>query len=110
MNVIHTILQKLNIEKDMLYLFNKTDKVQTRKTLEKKVANYQPHVLICANNNGDLQPLHSKRFSTDGTQKTHNPDITFFFITVSAPHTGFIISNEATSGPALPAVLGANGK
>ena len=36
MNVIHTILQKLNIEKDMLYLFNKTDKVQTRKTLEKK--------------------------------------------------------------------------
>ena len=55
--VVLAILQELKIEKDMLYVFNKIDKVQTSETLEEKVANYQPHVLICANNNDGLQPL-----------------------------------------------------
>lgn len=55
--VVHSILSDLNIDKPMLYVFNKVDKVELTPSLEKTVDKYQPHVLVSALNKEGLDQL-----------------------------------------------------
>lgn len=57
--VVNHILQDLNIEKEILYVFNKADKL-TEHELENQagaLSKYQPHVLVSATSRESLQPL-----------------------------------------------------
>ncbi|BDC34294.1 hypothetical protein Noda2021_02520 [Candidatus Dependentiae bacterium Noda2021] len=51
------ILKELEIDKPMLYTFNKIDKVDSSIDLESKVTKYTPHVLVNAHNKEGLEPL-----------------------------------------------------
>ncbi len=55
--VVHAILQDLGIHKEMLYVFNKIDKIDDKEALRPMLINYQPHVVICAQSKEELQPL-----------------------------------------------------
>ncbi len=55
--VVHSILDDLNIDKPMLYVFNKIDKIEMSQSLENTVEKYQPHVLVNSLNKDGLQPL-----------------------------------------------------
>lgn len=57
--VVNQILQELEVEKDMLYVFNKADKLSPLEleNLTGVLSNYQPHVLISATNRELAQPL-----------------------------------------------------
>lgn len=55
--VVKEILVELNIDKPMLYVFNKVDKVADRDHLETIVRNYQPHVMISAMTPDGIAPL-----------------------------------------------------
>lgn len=54
---VHEILDDLEVDKRMLYLFNKTDKVDNLDTLLPLLEQYQPHVLISARSKEGLDPL-----------------------------------------------------
>lgn len=56
-NVVMGILQELKIDKPMLYIFNKADKVSDIKLLEFMLNKYQPHVIISATSEHEMQPL-----------------------------------------------------
>jgi GTP-binding protein HflX len=51
------ILKELDVNKPMLYVFNKTDKVSSIEQLSTKISKYQPHVLVNAVEKENLQPL-----------------------------------------------------
>ncbi len=55
--VVLAILREINVDKPMLYVFNKADKVVDSAQLEQSIAAYQPHVIISANSKEGLQPL-----------------------------------------------------
>ncbi len=60
--VVHSILDELNVDKDMLYIFNKSDKLQDfeeidLKELEIDIQKYNPHVLINTQSKQALSPL-----------------------------------------------------
>ena len=55
--VVQEILLDLGIEKKMLYVFNKIDKVDDLAEFEIQAQEYQPHVLISAKSKAGLQPL-----------------------------------------------------
>jgi GTP-binding protein HflX len=56
--VVYDILEELNIAgKDMLYVFNKIDKVDDVDALSGSLQYYQPHVLIHTQSKEGLQPL-----------------------------------------------------
>jgi len=55
--VVHEILEELNVDKKMLYVFNKIDKVENISALSKQLARYQPRVLISAQSKEGLEPL-----------------------------------------------------
>lgn len=55
--IVHKILAELEIDKPMLYVFNKIDKVDPLILASYPVERYTPHVLICATNKQGLQPL-----------------------------------------------------
>ncbi len=55
--VVHQILHDLNIDKEMLYVFNKIDKVDDERHLMSQINRYQPHVLISAKSKDNLKPL-----------------------------------------------------
>ncbi len=55
--VVQEILLDLGIEKKMLYVFNKIDKVDDLQELAIQAQEYQPHVFISAKNKKELQPL-----------------------------------------------------
>lgn len=56
-NVVHNILHDLDIDKKILYVFNKIDKIQNLETLQAQLEQYQPHVLTHACNKEGLQAL-----------------------------------------------------
>jgi len=56
-SVVHQILNELEIDKPMLYVFNKTDKVENLGILEEHIRKYQPHVLVSATQPNKLQNL-----------------------------------------------------
>ena len=55
--VVMTILDELEIDKPMLYVFNKTDKATHFDSLKDSLLPYQPHVVISANSKQGIQPL-----------------------------------------------------
>ncbi|OGB83437.1 GTPase HflX [candidate division TM6 bacterium RIFCSPHIGHO2_12_FULL_32_22] len=52
--VVHELLEELDLQRDMIYVFNKADKVVE---IPKEVENYQPHVIISALDKETIQPL-----------------------------------------------------
>ena len=55
--VVHEILEELEINKEMLYIFNKIDKVRDIESIKPNIEKYQPHVLICANSKDGVKEL-----------------------------------------------------
>ena len=55
--VVMIILKELDVDKQMLYVFNKADKVHDQEALAKTVAHYQPHVIISSHSKEGLKPL-----------------------------------------------------
>lgn len=54
---MHEILDELEIDKDMLYVFNKADKVENLRSLTLAMAKYQPHVITSATKKNGLVEL-----------------------------------------------------
>ncbi len=57
--VVRKILSDLKIEKDMLYVFNKIDKVTDLSTITPFLFRYEPHVLVSATSKEGLEPLRN---------------------------------------------------
>ena len=55
--VVHDILENLNVQKDMLYVFNKVDKVPEIETMMHTIERYEPHVLVSSLSKKTMQPL-----------------------------------------------------
>lgn len=55
--VVNKILADLKLNKEMLYIFNKQDKVANLAELEPKLAQYTPHVIISAQSKQGIEPL-----------------------------------------------------
>lgn len=58
-SVVLEILHELNIDKPMLYVFNKADRVPDRDALKTQLAAYQPHVIVSALSKEGLEPLYA---------------------------------------------------
>lgn len=56
-DVVQFILHDLDIDKDVLYVFNKSDKVELTPELLELMQKYQPHVTVCALHKEDLKPI-----------------------------------------------------
>lgn len=52
--VVHELLEELEVAKDMIYVFNKADKI---KTIPQEVENYKPHVIVSALEKESIMPL-----------------------------------------------------
>ncbi len=57
LKVVHDILEELQVEKDILYIFNKADQVDDLSDILFKIECYQPNVIINALSKKGLQPL-----------------------------------------------------
>lgn len=55
--VVNEILADLDVNKEMVYVFNKMDKVANQEEIEHLVNKYQPHVIISANTVDGLNKL-----------------------------------------------------
>ena len=55
--VVHEILEELEVEKEMLYVFNKSDKVSDLDAILPELEKYQPHVIVSATSKEGLNPL-----------------------------------------------------
>ncbi|MBA3954030.1 GTPase HflX [Candidatus Dependentiae bacterium] len=55
--VVHQILEELEVDRPMLYVFNKADKIQLTDIQERALKQYQPHILVSAVTPGGLEPL-----------------------------------------------------
>ena len=55
--IVHEILEELNVEKEMLYVFNKADKAENIGLIRHELDRYQPHVIISANSKKGIKPL-----------------------------------------------------
>lgn len=55
--VVHDILEELDVHKEMLYVFNKVDKVSNIEELYGKLFHYQPHVIISSKSKESIKPL-----------------------------------------------------
>lgn len=55
--VVKEVLKELEVDKPILYVFNKIDKVASIESLEPLIARYQPHVLVSATSANGLQPV-----------------------------------------------------
>ena len=55
--VVHEILDELNVDTQMLYVFNKMDKVEDIEAVENKLNKFKPHVLISAKSKKGIEPL-----------------------------------------------------
>jgi len=55
--VVYDVLSELNIDKPVVFVFNKIDKVANRDIFENAIQKYQPHVLISANSASGIKPL-----------------------------------------------------
>lgn len=57
LEMVHIILKELGVDKPMLYVFNKADKVDDLASLRAHIDSLNPHVLISANSKKGIQPL-----------------------------------------------------
>jgi GTPase len=55
--VVNTIMHELGVDKPVLYVFNKSDKLDSPKEYENEITAYTPHVLISAKSKAGLKPL-----------------------------------------------------
>lgn len=55
--VVNEVLKELEVEKPILYVFNKIDLIPDISTIEFNTAQYQPHVLVSTKVKDGLQPL-----------------------------------------------------
>lgn len=55
--VVHEILDDLEVDSPMVYVFNKVDKVEDLEEMQFKLDKYQPNVLISATSKEAIQPL-----------------------------------------------------
>lgn len=55
--VVNEILKELGVEKPMLYLFNKSDKIEITQEILETVEKYQPHVIVNSIKPDGLEPL-----------------------------------------------------
>lgn len=55
--IVHDILAELNIDKPVLYVFNKADMIENIDEQAKQIQKFNPHVVISAANKKDIQPL-----------------------------------------------------
>ena len=55
--VVQKILDDLDLQKEMFYVFNKIDNISDLETLQQKLSQYQPHVLVTATTKDGLRPL-----------------------------------------------------
>ncbi len=56
-NVVQSILDDLDLQKEMLYVFNQADKVDDLDTIKPQLEQYQPHVIVSAMSREGLKPL-----------------------------------------------------
>ncbi len=56
-NVVMAILHEIKVDKPMLFVFNKADKITDRALLEPLLTAYTPHVIISAQSKIGLKPL-----------------------------------------------------
>jgi len=55
--VVHGILQELDIDKQMLFVFNKADRITIDEPLQQALEHYIPHVIIAATDKEKTKPL-----------------------------------------------------
>jgi len=55
--VVHEILEELDIHKEILYIFNKADKVDDIEAVKILIEKYQPNTLICAKSKSEIKEL-----------------------------------------------------
>lgn len=55
--VVNEVLKELEVDKPILYVFNKADLLPDVKPIEFNIAQYQPNVLVSSKNKDGLQPL-----------------------------------------------------
>lgn len=55
--VVHDILDELEIHKEMLYIFNKADKIADTQELLPQLESYQPHIIISSRSKETMKPL-----------------------------------------------------
>lgn len=55
--VVLNILAELEVDKPMLFVFNKADRIADFTQLEQSIARYQPHVIVSAQSKEGLAPL-----------------------------------------------------
>jgi GTP-binding protein HflX len=55
--VVEAILKELNVQKDMLYIFNKADKITLTPEIQQTIARYQPHVVVSSLSKETISPL-----------------------------------------------------
>jgi GTP-binding protein HflX len=71
--IVHELLEELQVDKDMVYIFNKIDKLSVSELEERKksIAPFNPQVLISAKSKEGLQPLRDFLLEWHA-EKTHN--------------------------------------
>lgn len=67
---VHEILEQLDVQKEMIYVFNKVDKITNLDSLSGVLHKYQPQVFISAINKESIKPL--KEFLAEWN-KNHTP-------------------------------------
>jgi GTP-binding protein HflX len=74
--VVHEILDELKINKPMLYVFNKSDRVENMFALQTEIAAYRPHVVVSSLQKSSLQPLLDYLLSWHATiaKESHTAD------------------------------------
>ena len=55
--VVHNILHELGVDKKILYVFNKSDKIKNGFALTQTLAKYQPYVVTSAQSKNGISPL-----------------------------------------------------
>ena len=55
--IVHEILEDIGVDKPMLYVFNKIDRVEDIEAFKEQTVNYEPNVLVSATTKGGLQSL-----------------------------------------------------
>jgi len=57
--IVHNILAELGVDKEMLYVFNKRDRIDDEQfdQMREELERYQPHVIISARSKADIAPL-----------------------------------------------------
>jgi len=56
-HIVHNILRELNVDKQIVYVFNKADKLDDIETFKQTIAHYQPHVVISTQSKEGTQEL-----------------------------------------------------